>query len=376
MSETVKIRGADGVEYAYTLSRVLDGLVAALSSGQIDAAVALYAQIREDIAFQLIGRTQGHRSVLEQVANLFFQARDYQRAAYCCEQLDEPLKAAELYERAGDAAAAAQMYAAAGNVPKAAEMFERAGSHVEAAKMHLHLGSEDHIVRAAMCFEKAGRPFEAASAWERAGRIENALGQYQSVADDSPDKKHADKQVRAIEERLGLRRSTTGQIPLAAVQQAPERFLPATTLTTMEGFDVLRRIPLFVDLSLPELKAIHHLCVAVDVPAGARLVEAGQPSPALWVMLGVTAEVRGGHTTVARIEPGDHVGDMGLFDDAPAEVDVVAVSSGRCLRLDKPAFLDAMAASDAFALRIHRGLFRSLRDRLRHTTRLVTGGVT
>jgi CRP/FNR family cyclic AMP-dependent transcriptional regulator len=375
MSETVKIRGADGVEYAYTLNRVLDGLVAALSSGQIDAAVALYAQIREDIAFQLIGRTQGNRPVFQQVANLFFQARDYQRAAYCCEQLDEPQKAAELYERADDAAAAAQMYAAAGNVPKAAEMFERAGSHVEAAKLHLHLGGEDHIVRAAMCFEKANRPFEAASAWEQAGRIENALGQYQNVADDSPDKKHADKQVRAIEERLGLRRSTTGQIPLSAVQQAPERFMPATTLTTMEGFDALRRIPLFAELSLPELKAIHHLCVAIDVPAGARLVEAGQPSPALWILLGVTAEVRGGHTTVARIEPGDHVGDMGLFDDSPAEVDVVALSSGRCLRLDKPAFRDAMAASDAFALRIHRGLFRSLRDRLRHTTRLVTGGV-
>lgn len=373
MTETVKIRGADGVEYAYTLNRVLDGLVAALSSGQIEAAVALYAQIREDIAFQLIGRTQGNRPVFQQVANLFFQARDYQRAAYCCEQLDEPQKAAELYERADDAAAAAQMYAAAGNVPKAAEMFERAGSHVEAAKLHLHLAGEDHLVRAAMCFEKANRTFEAASAWEQAGRIENALGQYQNVAEDSPDKKMADKQVRAIEERLGLRRSTTGQMSTAAVHQAA--FMPATTLTTMEGFDALRRIPLFAELSLPELKAIHHLCVAVDVPAGVRLVEAGLPSPALWILLGVTAEVRGGHTTVAHIEPGDHVGDMGLFDDAPAEVDVVALTSGRCLRLDKPAFRDAMAASDAFALRIHRGLFRSLRDRLRHTTRLVTGGV-
>lgn len=374
MSETVKIRGADGVEYAYTLNRVLDGLISALAAGQVDVAVALYAQIREDIAFQLIGRTQGQTAVFRQVANLFFQARDYQRAAYCCEHLDEPQKAAELYERADDNAAAAQMYAAAGNVAKAADMFEKAGSLVEAARLHLHAGGEDHAVRAALCYEKAGKSFDAAAAWEKAGRLENALGQYQSVADDSPEKKHADKQVRLIEEKLGLRRSTTGQIPLSVIQSAPASFIPATTLTTMEGFDVLRRVPLFSELSLPELKVVHHLSAAVDVPVGARLVEHGQPSPALWVLLSAVAEVQGGGQVVARLEPGAHVGEMGIFDDAPAGVDVVVAGPGRCLRLDKAGLRDAMATNDAFAVRLHRGLFRSLRDRLRETTRLVTGG--
>ena len=48
------------------------------------------------------------------MANLFFRARDFSRAAYCCEHLEEPIKAAQLYERCDDWPQAAQMYAAAG----------------------------------------------------------------------------------------------------------------------------------------------------------------------------------------------------------------------------------------------------------------------
>jgi tetratricopeptide (TPR) repeat protein len=391
MNDTVRVRDAAGVEYASSLERVLEVLTATLAGGRMTEAVALYAQIREDIGYQLIGKTQGNRTVLQQVANLFFQANDYHRAAYCCEQLDESKKAAELYELADDAAAAAQMYARVGSFGKAAELSERAGSFAEAARIHLHIGGPDNFVRAAVCFEKAGRPYEAATAWERAGRFENALNQYHLVADGSPDKKHAQRQAIELEERLGLRaprlrtppaRSTPSSSASAgASRSAGAHESDATvaepfsigSVTTMEGFDALRRIPLFSELSLPEQKSIHHLCVAVDVAAGTHLITAGQASPALWILVSAVAEVRGGGTTVVHIEPGDHIGDMGLFDDSPAEVDVVVIKGGRCLRLEKTMFVDAMGASDAFALRIHRALFRTMRDRLRLTTRRLTG---
>jgi tetratricopeptide (TPR) repeat protein len=393
MNDTVRVRDAAGAEYASSLERVLEVLIATLANGRMDEAVALYAQIREDIGYQLIAKTQGNRPVLEQVANLFFQANDYHRAAYCCEQLDASQKAAELYELADDTAAASQMYARVGNFGKAAELSERAGSFAEAAAIHLHIGKPDNLVRAAMCFEKAGRPYEAATAWERAGRFENALGQYHVVADSSPDKKHAERQASALEERLGLRapriqpsmvRSTPSSSGAVATSPPPEvrahdgessasRSVSVASVTTMEGFEALRRIPLFSELSLPEQKSIHHLCVAVDVAAGAHLITAGQASPALWVLVSAVAEVRGGGTTVVHIEPGDHIGEMGLFDDSPAEVDVVVIRGGRCLRLEKTMFVDAMGASDAFALRIHRALFRTMRDRLRLTTRRLTG---
>lgn len=119
MSDTVTIRGADGADYADTLNRVLGSLIQTLMAGRFNAAVTLYAQIREDVAFQHIGRTQGNVELFRQVADLFFQVRDYQRAGSCCEHLDEPGKTANLYHRADDFGAAAQMYAATGGSAKA-----------------------------------------------------------------------------------------------------------------------------------------------------------------------------------------------------------------------------------------------------------------
>lgn len=371
MSDTVTIRGADGADYAYSLDRVLDGLITTIASGRVDEAARLYAQIREDIAYQLISRTQGNVDVFRQVTNLFFRARDYARAAYCCEQLDEHHKAAELYERADDHAHAAQMYAIAGDTLKAAEMFEKAGSLVEAAKLHLHLPGADHAVRAAMCFEKANRTFDAAQAWEKAGRPEKALGLYQAVDDDSPDKKVAIKLAAAIDEQLGLQRARTGQFPAVVdipiggghVEGAPQQ-----RVTMMDGFEQLAQLPLFADVALHDLKTLYHLCELVDLPFGAKMIGAGTSSPALWVLLSGTVDVRGGQREIARLQAGAHVGEMGLFDDAPSAVDVVVAAPGRALRLDKRGFREALATNDALAVRIHRALFRTLRDRLRQTT--------
>jgi tetratricopeptide (TPR) repeat protein len=380
MSDTVTIRAADGTEYAYALDRVLDGLVSALSAGHVDAAVSLYAQIREDIAFQLINKTQAHPEIFRQVANLFFQARDFSRAGYCCEHLDEPAKAAELYERGDDFSAAAQMYAAAGHTKKAAEMFEKAGSLVEAAKLFLLLGADDgddNVVRAAMCFEKAGRIYDAAVAWMKAERLEKALGLFLSIDEDSPEKKHADAHAKDLQQRLSLKRANTGQmlaVGPAAVDIGGGVVLDAhsPSVTMMEGFEALRRVPLFGQLSLAELKTIYHLCQVTDVAFGEKLVEAGKPSPALWIVLNAIVDVRGaGGRDVARLQAGDHLGEMGLFDDAVSGVEVVVAAPGRALRLNKVGFRDAMAANDAFATRIYRVLFSTMRDRLRETTDLL-----
>lgn len=389
MTETVMVRGADGAEFFYTLDRVIGGLLQTLAAGRVDEAADLYARIREDIAFQLIAKAQGNKEVFQQVANLFFRARDFQRAAYCCEQMDEQEKAANLYEKAGDAAAAAQCYAAAGNTAKAAEMFEKGGNAVEAAKLYLMAGDAEHAARAALCYEKANRPFDAAQAWDKAGRSEKALALYQSVDDDSPDKKLAQKLAKELLERSSLKRASTGVLSAADVngvisgghvdEADPDNAGGggANRVTLMEGFGFLQKLPLFKELSLAELKAIYHLCNVVSVGFGQKLVEQGAPAPALWVLLDGVVDVRGANgKQIARLQAGDHVGEMGLFDAAPSGVDVIAAAPVRALRLDKHGFTEAMAADDGFAVRVYRVLFSTLRDRLRATTdRLAAGAI-
>ena len=148
-------------------------------------------------------------------------------------------------------------------------------------------------------------------------------------------------------------------------------------VTLMEGFGFLQKLPLFAELSLAELKTIYHLCRVVDVGFGEKLAAAGQPAPALWVLLDGVVDVRTPRgQEIARLKAGDHVGEMGLFDAAPSGVDVIAAAPVRALRIDKHGFAEAMAADDGFAVCVYRVLFTSLRDRLRATTdRLAAGAI-
>lgn len=389
MSETtVTIRGkAPGeADFFYTLERVLGGLLAGLKAGRIDEAVDVYTRCREDIGYQIISRAQGDQELFRQCANLFFRARDYSRAAYCCEHLEEHIKAAGLYERCDDWPQAAQMYAAAGDRTKAAEMFEKAGNLTEAAKLFKDLGEQ---LRAAACFERAHKHFDASQAYQAAGRTEKAIEVLNLIDDDSPDRKIANKVIKELMAATQLKRSNTSQLAVADVTAAikpapvnmpgvPEPILVGggqiaesgrNIVTVMEGFEVLRELPLFADLSLSELKGLYHLCELVNVDGGAVLIKAGQPAPALFLVMRGELEVRTpAGDLVTALGIGQHAGEMSLVDESPATVDVVASAPSRIIRLDKRGFREALAANDGLALRVLRVFVRTLTERLRETT--------
>lgn len=384
---TVTIRGkAPGeADFFYTLERVLGGLLAALKAGRIDEAVDVYTRCREDIGYQIISRAQGDQELFRQCANLFFRARDFSRAAYCCEHLEEHLKAANLYERCDDWPQAAQMYAAVGDRPKAAEMFEKAGNLSEAAKLFKDLGEQ---LRAAACFERAHKHFDAAQAYQAAGKVEKAIEVLNLIDEDSPDRKVANRVIKEMMASTSLKRAGTGQLAIADVTAAvktapapvsvPEPILVGggtiaesgkNIITVMEGFEVLRELPLFAELSLSELKALYHLCEIRNVDSGAVLIKAGQPAPALFVVMRGELEVRtGSGGVVTALGLGQHAGEMSFIDESPATVDVVASAPSRIIRLDKRGFREALSASDGLALRVLRVFVRTLIERLRDTT--------
>ena len=142
----------------------------------------------------------------------------------------------------------------------------------------------------------------------------------------------------------------------------------------MEGFDFLKRLPLFEELSLEDLKSLYHLCELRPFSFGEALIRAGQPAPALFILVEGVLDVRSAATakaapgTVARLQPGAHLGELGLIDDSPSNVDVVAAAPGRVLRLDKVGLQRALAASDALAVKIFRVFLRTMAARLRETT--------
>lgn len=369
-SETITIRGRPGEQdFFYTLDRVLQAIVQLLGQARIDEAVDIYMRCREDVGFQLIGKAQGDPTLFQQVANLFYRARDYARAAYCCEQLDEPAKAAALYERCDDFAAAANMYAAAGDKLKAAEMFEKTSAWVDAARLYKEGGDP---LRAASAFERGGRKFEAGRLFKQAGKPERAVQMLQSLDANDPDKAAADAMLKEI---LASRREaqpvgpgplTMREMPAVTTPSAPA----PVVVTVMEGFDLLKRLPLFEELSLGELKEIYHLCVVADLPPRSPLIMAGVPAEALFILLDGAVEVRnpGDPKPLATLGPGAFVGEMSLIDDGAASADVVTTTPVRVLRLERDGFRRVLAAQEHTANRIYKVFLQVLVGRLRDTT--------
>jgi tetratricopeptide (TPR) repeat protein len=367
VSETVTIRGKnpDEKDFFYSLDRVIAGLLTALEQGRIEEAVDVYMRCRDDIGYQVIARAQGNPEAFKQVANLFYRARDYARAAFCCEQLEEHTKAAALYERCDDYAAAAQMYAAGGDKLKAAEMFDKSGAFVDAAKLFSAVGEP---VRAAACLEKAQRHFDAAREYLAAGRREKALELLQLVDVDSADKKEANRLIKEIMAQT-LQRAPTQSVPAVVDIGGGPLPAPGQVVTVMEGFDFMKRLPLFEELSLPELKSVYHLCEIKTFAPGSVLIADGQPAPALFIVLEGQLQVRAGSgEVIATLAVGAHAGEMSLIDDGPATASVTASLPTRTLRLDRRGFKDVLAAQDGLALRVTRVMLRVLVARLRETT--------
>lgn len=153
-SDTVVIRGRPGEQDLYfTVERVIAGLCQLLERGRLDEAVEVYMRCQEDVGYSLMTAAQGHPERFRAVANLLFRARDFHKAAQCCEELDETDKAALLFERAGDFGRAAEMYARTGDKPRAAACFQKAGEYRTAAGLYDEVG-DTH--RAAECRQRAG----------------------------------------------------------------------------------------------------------------------------------------------------------------------------------------------------------------------------
>ena len=136
--------------------------------------------------------------------------------------------------------------------------------------------------------------------------------------------------------------------------------------------ELLRRLPalrqLFDGLAAQTALAVEKALEWVRVNAGDVLFEEGDPAPDAFVVtagqLAVVVGAGARRHTVARINPGELVGEMALLTDAPRSATIVALYDSYLIRMPRQA-LDALM-DDAPEAR--RFLFRVLSERLRHTS--------
>lgn len=418
--------------------RAITAILDLLRGNQVDAAVLAYTSYQEDIGFPLLSRVVAEAPMQKAVANLFYRARDYPKAALCCENLGEFEKAALLYEKCQDYEMAADMYARLQMPLRSAEMFEKAQKHRQAAELFMQGGDSQ---RAAINFEKALSHYHAGKLYFQLERLNKSMELLQKVKREEDEfieaalliayilerNGHVDLAIRKLQSvelgpvnektsrvwyRLGdlfakkglkdeakkifsdivafdfnymdarqrfedLEKGGSG-LQIGAEASELEAGVPELAATpeatqvvsVMEGFEYLKQLPLFEELSLQEMKALYTRCEQKHFQPNDRLIAQGVAGENLYILTAGsyqvrrTAEGKEPHV-VATLGPGNYVGEMSLIDDAPTSAEVIAAAPGTALAISKTAFSVFLASNDHVALRVYRVFVRTMCERLR-----------
>lgn len=115
------------------------------------------------------------------------------------------------------------------------------------------------------------------------------------------------------------------------------------TATAVDPFAILSNVPLFMDLSEEELRALAHRTVSHHVPAGELIFSEGDPCQGFYVI--ESGEVRifktasSGREQVLTIEhPGDTVAELPVFDGGSYPASAIAITDTLLLFVSKRDF--------------------------------------
>lgn len=139
-------------------------------------------------------------------------------------------------------------------------------------------------------------------------------------------------------------------------------------MSLKDEIEMLRRVPLFADISPAKLKLLAFTSDRVTYDAGQVLFNQGDQGDAAYVLLSGSADILinspSGEIKVGSIGANEIVGDIAILCDVPRTSTIKATSPVIALRIWKDHFLKLLAEFPEMAIEI----MRVLANRLSHTT--------
>jgi len=140
----------------------------------------------------------------------------------------------------------------------------------------------------------------------------------------------------------------------------------------IRSMQALVSVPLFKNLTFHELLRVMDLAVLSSRDAGECILEEGNPSGKLLVSISGTVNVVKGNRTLAELNAGSVIGEMGLIDEGPRSATVIAKDPVRLLTIFRKDFFALLRRERTLAVKVLWGLCRVLNNRLRSTTEELT----
>ena len=125
--------------------------------------------------------------------------------------------------------------------------------------------------------------------------------------------------------------------------------------------ELLRNVPLFSGLSAKELMSLSRLMDEIDLKPGTVIIREGNTGGEFFIVLEGTIEVKRKGRRLARLGPGDYLGEIALIDHGPRTATAIVETPSRVLVLASREF-HSMLASDP---RIENKILRTLAARVR-----------
>lgn len=113
--------------------------------------------------------------------------------------------------------------------------------------------------------------------------------------------------------------------------------------------DILAGFPLFSGISRRRLRSLARRGMVEEYGPGDVVLQKGEPSDSLYVVLGGSAKVRG-KPAARSLRTGDYFGELGLLGDVPRSATIVAADELHVMRLPRGAFLRIARHEPSIAL--------------------------
>lgn len=138
------------------------------------------------------------------------------------------------------------------------------------------------------------------------------------------------------------------------------------TMTTVEKAELLSRVTLCSGLASGSLTALADLAGEVEFAGGDAIVIQGQVGTGLFVIAsGAVRVVRGGDE-LARLGPGDYLGELAVIDRLPRMASAFAVGPTTCLALASWDFFRRVDADTELVHSLLAGLAARVRQLSEH----------
>ena len=130
---------------------------------------------------------------------------------------------------------------------------------------------------------------------------------------------------------------------------------------------LLRNVPLFASLDDAHIAMLAPHAQRRTYPRGATIIEAGEPTQSLHIIVSGRAQVsvtdtKGNMVIFAILRPGEYFGEMGLLDEHPRSASVMARETCEVLTLGKEAFNACLKENVELVMNVARGLVKRLRN--------------